>query len=99
MNKGVLLSYLLLTLIAFCSSFTHANDIKVLKAKSTTAVGHYYFIDLLRFSLEKSSPDYLNRKVKILAQSETSQGRDIRLLINNDIDVIWTGTDNYREKE
>ena len=90
-----------LYLILFCAGLAFAchGDVYVLDAQSREDASHDYFVQLLQFSLDKSTPEYPADKVKIITADTTTQGRNLRLLKEDYIDVLWTGTSQKREQE
>jgi len=87
----------LIFVLAFNFS-TFANNVKILGAQSAEDISHIYIIKLLQLALDKSDDLYDQKSLHILANAEITQGRSIRLLNDNFVDVHWAGSNIEREK-
>ncbi len=91
----------LLTLLLTYSSMVCANDLKIrhVRPESSADLRSYYYIDMLRLALQKTS-DKNGAATLIMADKTMRQNRSIeQLKLNKDIDLLWTMTSKKREKE
>ncbi|NMP31910.1 amino acid ABC transporter substrate-binding protein [Thalassotalea sp. M1531] len=74
-------------------------SIKVMGAQSIEDASYEYFRDLLTLALDKSKALYPYKAIEIIDAQNTTQGRSIKLLTNNLVNIHWAGTNNEREQE
>lgn len=89
---------LLFFFVLFVITHTNASSIKVLSEQSKEDAGHSYFIDLLKFTIDKGKTKYEYNNVEIISSRNTTQERTLNLLEKGFVDVFWTGTDTDREQ-
>jgi len=89
---------LTLILVLVINFSTFASNVKILGAQSTEDISHIYIIKLLQLALDKSKHLHGQQSLHILANAEITQGRSIRLLNDNFVDVHWAGSNIEREK-
>ncbi len=83
-------------IIAFSILFAIIDPAWAIDIKISDTRENNFYMDALRFILEKSGTDY---KLISTKHPSSTQGRKIILVKNNDIDILYAGTSIQLEKE
>lgn len=89
--------FVVLLLLWLSISKTHAENIRVPAPRNGFDPVHDYIIDLTRLILSKNSHLYPQQELELTHFKEMTPGRATALLDHNDVDIIWSGTNNLRE--
>lgn len=76
---------------------SQSKNIIIAGQQSNEDTAHAYFVELLNLALAKTRDNSPYQNVIILDSGQTTQGRAIKLLQENIINVYWTGSNKTRE--
>jgi hypothetical protein len=76
----------------------NSNDVRILEPRDKVDPAYGYFIDLTKLVLSKTQHLYPNSKLTFIPHYRMTQARSLRLLNDNNVDLIWAGTSTYREQ-
>lgn len=81
-----------------CCSLSHAETVKIMGSRTISAPEKDYFIALTMLVLSKTEHSYPDSSIKIVNIKKLTQGRLFRLIDDESIDIVWSGTNKRREK-
>lgn len=74
------------------------NNIRILTAKSSADASHSYFVELLKLVSKNSHPRFTPFNIELIRVENYNHESVVRLLMDDFIDVIWTGTSEDSER-
>lgn len=85
--------------LLLASPITQAKSVSILASPYVEDATHHYFVELLRFVIEKSQPEYSPLGINIIKENNVTHEITLHFIRDNLIDLSWAGTSNKLEEE
>ncbi len=93
----IALMYKFIIIFCFLFSQTQAQEIRIMGSRAVVDPANSYFIALTKLVLSRTAHSYPNDTIKIINLEGVTQGRLFRLVEDQLMDIVWSGTDKSRE--